>query len=68
MTPMDFSSSELYQNDFWGRNAVCLISRRIILLLRQSRVYVSGRSRDGLKIKTEVGGIQVKKRSEEWHG
>src|SRR5437867_5690091 len=25
--------------DFWGRNAICLISRRIILLLRQSRPH-----------------------------
>lgn len=30
-------------------------------------VYVSGRSREWLKIKTEVGSIQMKKRSEEWH-
>lgn len=31
-------------------------------------VYVSGRSRDWLKIKTEVGRADMKERSERWHG
>jgi bifunctional non-homologous end joining protein LigD len=31
-------------------------------------VYVSGRSRNWLKIKTEVGRADMKDRSERWHG
>lgn len=31
-------------------------------------LYVSGRSRDWLKIKTDVGGAVMKERSEKWHG
>ena len=35
---------------------------------RVTSVYVSGKSRDWLKIKTAVGSSEIKERSERWHG
>ena len=35
---------------------------------RVNSLYVSGRSRDWLKIKTDVGSTVMKERSEKWHG